>query len=1161
MNITLLPSAKVPLIYPDTNGMTTEWYRFFWNIYGFTGTGVVPVNKGGTGLDTIGDHQLIIGNANNVFEPTTLVGSGITITYGTGTVTLAIGNSGVTPGTYGSASKVGQFTVDVHGTLVFAQDVNIAIDASQIISGTINTARISGSYTGITGVGTLTVGTWNATTIGTGYGGTGLTSFTSGGALYATSTSVLTSGTLPVTAGGTGQTSFTNGQLLIGNTTGNTLAKATLTAGTGISISNGAGAITITNTAPSSGGTVTSVGLSLPAEFTVTNSPVTSSGTLTATWASETAKYFFAAPNATAGTPSFRAIVASDIPSLSGTYIPYTGASNAIDLNAETVTNIAHLGIGTTTVPTILLRAFGDNGTESRIAMRGYSSNANGSAIRVTKFRGTYSSPQVPQSGDSLGRFEFAGYCTTSANGQVGVSLEGITTEMWGATALGSKLQFKVTPNTTTTPVLALTIDQDKSATFASSVTATSFSGSGSGLTSIPNSALTNSTISGVALGGNLFNLTAGTGVSFSAGTTYNGSTAITITATGSGGTVTSVTGTAPVVSSGGTTPAISMAAATTSVNGYLTSTDWNTFNGKQPAGSYLTAVSVVSANGFAGTSSGGTTPALTLSTSITGILKGNGTAISAATSGTDYAPATSGSSILYGNGAGGFSNVTIGTGVSFAGGTLSATGSGGTVTSVAALTLGTTGTDLSSTVANGTTTPVITLQVPTASATNRGALSAADWTTFNGKAPAVTYTTNYIPYGQGTTTLNQSSNLQFTATGLGLFATAPRQQLTVGSYLDIYSGAANSPTNSSIRASSAGHTIVNATGGGIIYLNLDAGSGGVSFANGAGGVVGSVNSTGLATMASFVPSGSTVPTNGMYLPAANTLGLATNTGEKVRIFSSGGVSIGNTTDAGAGNLYVNTSLGVGAVPVSAITAQASLPFATIAGTGSGAFGINLLAGTAAVGTNTVVFSYNSATGENKIGGLQSYVFPTFYAGGSEKMRISTAGGVSIGNTTDAGANNLSVTGTGKFGTTVGVGAATPSASGSGITFPATQSASSDANTLDDYEEGAWTPTGNGISFAAGTAGKYTKIGNLVTLTFTVVFPTTIDTNNAYVTAMPFLIGGNSAAALANYTSGINLLGTAGNSYMLFLNPTGTAFITNAGLSTQTIVGSFSYQI
>jgi hypothetical protein len=55
-----------------------------------------------------------------------------------------------------------------------------------------------------------------------------------------------------------------------------------------------------------------------------------------------------------------------------------------------------------------------------------------------------------------------------------------------------------------------------------------------------------------------------------------------------------------------------------------------------------VTSVSVVSANGFAGSSSGGTTPALTLSTTITGLLKGNGTAISAATSGTDYSAGTS---------------------------------------------------------------------------------------------------------------------------------------------------------------------------------------------------------------------------------------------------------------------------------------------------------------------------------------------------------------------------------------------------------------------------------------------------------------------------------------------------------------------------------------
>ena len=64
-----------------------------------------------------------------------------------------------------------------------------------------------------------------------------------------------------------------------------------------------------------------------------------------------------------------------------------------------------------------------------------------------------------------------------------------------------------------------------------------------------------------------------------------------------------------------------------------------------------------------------------------------------------------------------------------------------GSVTNVAALTLGTSGTDLSSSVANWTTTPAITLNVPTASAANRGALSAADWATFNGKQAALGFT------------------------------------------------------------------------------------------------------------------------------------------------------------------------------------------------------------------------------------------------------------------------------------------------------------------------------------------------------------------------------------------------------------------------------------
>lgn len=90
-----------------------------------------------------------------------------------------------------------------------------------------------------------------------------------------------------------------------------------------------------------------------------------------------------------------------------------------------------------------------------------------------------------------------------------------------------------------------------------------------------------------------------------------------------------------------------------------------------------VTSVSVASANGLAGTSSGGSTPTLTLSTSVTGVLKGNGTAISAATAGTDYAAATTGTNaqLLANNGSGGFTNVTVAGALTYSAGTLTGTG------------------------------------------------------------------------------------------------------------------------------------------------------------------------------------------------------------------------------------------------------------------------------------------------------------------------------------------------------------------------------------------------------------------------------------------------------------------------------------------------------
>lgn len=129
---------------------------------------------------------------------------------------------------------------------------------------------------------------------------------------FSTPSSVLTLNTVPATKGGTGLTALgTSNQILGVNSAGTGMEYKTINQGTGVTITNSAGGITIS--AAGTGGTVTSVGVTVPAYMTSTGGPVTSSGSIALGFGSQGAAQVFAAPNATSGAPTFRNLSIADI--------------------------------------------------------------------------------------------------------------------------------------------------------------------------------------------------------------------------------------------------------------------------------------------------------------------------------------------------------------------------------------------------------------------------------------------------------------------------------------------------------------------------------------------------------------------------------------------------------------------------------------------------------------------------------------------------------------------------------------------------------------------------------------------------------------------------------------------------------------------------------
>jgi hypothetical protein len=107
------------------------------------------------------------------------------------------------------------------------------------------------------------------------------------------------------------------------------------------------------------------------------------------------------------------------------------------------------------------------------------------------------------------------------------------------------------------------------------------------------------------------------------------------------------------------------------------------------------------------------------------------------------------------------------------------------------------------------------------------------------------------------------------------------------------------------------------------------------------------------------------------------------------------------------------------------------------------------------------------------------------------------------------------------YNKTVALQGAVPQ-TGTGITFPATQSASSNANTLDDYEEGTWTPSLGGNTTYNAQTGKYTKIGRNVILGFTLNINTIGTGSTSTISGLPFTVSGNENGLFCTYWESIN---------------------------------------